>query len=219
MVFAVPGEVRVGEQLLRGVVLYDGERFRVVTPIATERWAIAADTVTRTLVSGGAGQLRRIFLDGQPEVEVVLGSGVQLSVREDGWGSGKIFAVLCDEGGCWVGGAFLYARRRLSQALAYWRREPVGIGQGWEGSSRSSRVYPVPAVGEAVLEYELQRGGEAVLELLDGLGRLVQRRQLGWRGAGQQRERLGLAGLASGVYHWRLRAGAEVVTGVLVVVR
>ncbi len=216
MVFAVPGEIRVGEQLLRGVVLYDGESFRVVTPRTTNRWAIAADTATGTLVSGGAGQLSRIFLDGRPEV--VLGSGVQHFAREYDWQPGRIYALLCDADGCWVGGAFLYAGRRLSQALAYWRRESTGVVERSEGKI-AGRIYPVPALEEVVLEYELQHGGEAVLELLDGLGRVVERRLLGWRAAGQQRERLGLAGLASGVYYWRLRAGTELATGTLVVVR
>jgi len=106
-----------------------------------------------------------------------------------------------------------------SQGLIYLRWKLLSVEEGQKVRGGGGRLYPVPAAEEVVLEYELQHGGEAVLELVDGLGRVVERRLLGWRAAGQQRERLGLAGLASGVYHWRLRAGTEVATGVLVVVR
>jgi uncharacterized delta-60 repeat protein len=74
----------------------------------------------------------------------------------------------------------------------------------------NASVHPNPATTHATLVFDLPDGGMVEWELFDMQGR----RQSGtgaqvWRSAGAQRETIGIAGLASGVYTLVLAHGAE----------
>lgn len=68
-------------------------------------------------------------------------------------------------------------------------------------------VGPNPARAQATLAFSLPAAAEARIEILDALGRTVQRLDLGARSAGAQSARLDVSGLAAGVYSVRLVAG------------
>ena len=65
--------------------------------------------------------------------------------------------------------------------------------------------YPNPFNPAAVVSYSLFRGGHAVLEVYDLLGRTVRAIDAGQQGPGRHEIRLEAVGLSSGVYIYRLR--------------
>jgi hypothetical protein len=157
-------------------------------------------------------------LDLQGDSIAWLGSGIQGVALATLWSTARANVLLPERERLWVGGRMVNAGRRYSQGLAYWKRQPVGV-ELERSLVRTGRSYPVPAHEAVWVEYELELGGEAVLEVVDGLGRVVSHRVLGWRGAGQHRERVELAGMAAGVYRWCIRAGQEQRVGWMVLVR
>jgi hypothetical protein len=157
-------------------------------------------------------------LDLQGDSIAWLGSGIQGVALVTLWSTAWANVLLPERERLWVGGRMVNAGRRYSQGLAYWKRQPVGV-ELERSLVRTGRSYPVPAHEAVWVEYELELGGEAVLEVVDGLGRVVSYRVLGWRGAGRHRERVELAGMAAGVYRWCIRAGQEQRVGWMVLVR
>lgn len=157
-------------------------------------------------------------LDLQGDSIAWLGSGIQGVALVKLWSTAWANVLLPERERLWVGGRMVNAGRRYSQGLAYWKRQPVGV-ELERSLVRTGRSYPVPAHEAVWVEYELELGGEAVLEVVDGLGRVVSHRVLGWRGAGRHRERVELAGMAAGVYRWCIRAGQEQRVGWMVLVR
>ncbi len=203
-----------------GLYVLEADSLRLLMP-TSEEWfrKLAADTLRREIfASTTMARIAKVDLQGD---SIVWIGQVQLPPYE--WGSrafrpGSIHTILLEQKRIWVGGRMTHAGHRYSQGLAYWRRQPLGVEQE-RSRVQAGRSYPVPA-GEAVwVEYELERGGEAVLELVDGLGRVVSRRAVGWREAGRHREQVELAGMAAGVYRWRVQAGQEQRVGWVVVVR
>lgn len=77
---------------------------------------------------------------------------------------------------------------------------------------------PNPAREDATVSFELPEATTVEVQLFDGLGRRVLRRTQGY-GPGVHRQRIDLRQLPAGVYRYQIRAGAEMVTGQLVVSR
>lgn len=80
-------------------------------------------------------------------------------------------------------------------------------------------VGPNPVRASATLQFSLPVATEARIEILDALGRTVQRLDLGTRSAGANSARLNASGLAAGVYSVRLVAGASQTAARISVVR
>lgn len=203
-----------------GLYVLEADSLRLLMPTGEEEFGkLAADTLRREIfASTRMGRLAKVDLQGDSLVWIG-----QVQLPPSYWGSeafrpGRVRALLLEQDKIWVGGEMTHAGHRYSQGLAYWRRQPLGV-EPERSRVRAGRSYPVPASEAVWVEYELERGGEAVLELVDGLGRVVSRRALGWREAGQHREPVELAGMAAGVYRWRVWTGQEQRVGWVVVVR
>jgi hypothetical protein len=200
-----------------GLYVLEADSLRLLMPVVFAKFTV--DTSTGEIFGvTGRGNIARIDLQRD---SVVWFGQIQLPPRD--WGStaftgGDVRTVLVEQDRVWVGGEMTHAGHRYSQGLAYWKRQPVGV-ELERSLVRTGRSYPVPAHEAVWVEYELELGGEAVLEVVDGLGRVVSYRVLGWRGAGRHRERVELAGMAAGVYRWCIRAGQEQRVGWMVLVR
>ena len=82
----------------------------------------------------------------------------------------------------------------------------------------SFAIYPNPTRDRTTAVYHLLRTSEVRLDLIDGLGRLVQRRRLGTQAPGGHSIPLEVAGIAPGTYFLRLTAdqGAVLTRAVLI---
>ena len=78
---------------------------------------------------------------------------------------------------------------------------------------------PNPGRDRVEIGYRLAERGVVELGLYDGSGRLVRQVESGVRESGDQRVVVDVSGLASGTYHYQLRANGQVLTQTLTVVR
>ncbi|MDX1532304.1 MAG: malectin domain-containing carbohydrate-binding protein, partial [Rhodothermales bacterium] len=96
---------------------------------------------------------------------------------------------------------------------------PAANASAGTPEARPLEVYPNPAAAAATFEYGLAESVPVRLELYDGLGRRVAVLVDATQEAGTHRVRFDRAALASGVYHWRLRAGDRTESGRLTLAR
>ena len=87
------------------------------------------------------------------------------------------------------------------------------------GEPLAVSVAPNPARGTAAVSLGLPRAGEVSVALYDGLGRRVAVLHGGWLDAGRHEVALDASGLPPGVYVVRVRAGEQVRTARVTVVR
>lgn len=105
-----------------------------------------------------------------------------------------------------------------SRAVNRWELgEPVGVGD--KPSFHLGRVTPMPIRRLAVVEFQLAREGEAVLELFDLSGRRVRTLTSGAQPAGHHLALLDAGQLPAGLYLLRLRAGERQALRRVVVMR
>jgi hypothetical protein len=95
--------------------------------------------------------------------------------------------------------------------------EPVGVGD--PPAFQLGRVTPMPVRRLAVVEFQLARESEAVLELFDLSGRRVRTLVSGAQAAGHHLALLDAGQLPAGLYLLRLRAGERQALRRLVVMR
>lgn len=65
-------------------------------------------------------------------------------------------------------------------------------------------AYPNPATGSIQIPFILRQAANLNLEIIDATGKLIVRRNLGLRSAGEQMIQADLDGLSAGIYHYRL---------------
>lgn len=75
---------------------------------------------------------------------------------------------------------------------------------------RIAQIYPNPFNASAQIAFELPRPAAVAFSVFDITGRLIDRRDLGWRNAGKHTVAWNGAATASGIYLFRLENGAEV---------
>ncbi|HRH39121.1 MAG TPA: T9SS type A sorting domain-containing protein, partial [Flavobacteriales bacterium] len=78
-------------------------------------------------------------------------------------------------------------------------------------------LMPNPTTGSTQVLFELRKSSSVRLEVIDGLGRTVQRSDLGVRPAGEQRTTLDATALANGSYLVRITTNNGVRTARMVV--
>lgn len=105
-------------------------------------------------------------------------------------------------------GTMMYGEQVVAEEAAPAAAEALALSVG-----------PNPARASLALAFSLPAASDARLEVVDALGRMVQRLDLGARGAGAQTARLDVSGLAAGVYSVRLVAGAAQTATQISVVR
>ncbi len=93
---------------------------------------------------------------------------------------------------------------------------PVGVEEPVSGTD-ALNVLPNPATGTTQVLFTLRRSGAVRMEVLDAMGRTVQRSDLGQRPMGEQRATLDVATLAKGTYVLRLSTDNAMRTARLVV--
>ena len=88
-------------------------------------------------------------------------------------------------------------------------------------SPRIAGSYPNPvgATGSATILYDLPVAARAELRLYDPIGRLVERRDLGYGQGAGKRLAIDCAGLAAGVYTYEIRTGQGAARGSMTVLR
>jgi beta-glucanase (GH16 family) len=94
-------------------------------------------------------------------------------------------------------------------------------GEGDEANASSALVlgnnFPNPVVHDARIDFELPRSSHVTIQLFDTLGRLVRTIAEGDYSSGSHRVTFDAAGLPSGTYLYRLRAGQYVESRTLIV--
>ena len=70
-----------------------------------------------------------------------------------------------------------------------------------------SVVYPHPVSGQAVVEFQLAKAGNAEMRLYDATGRQITMQQLGYLAAGDQQVALPVAELSAGCYYYQVKVG------------
>jgi hypothetical protein len=104
---------------------------------------------------------------------------------------------------------------------------PVVYAEPWASAPAASAsatagevaAYPNPFGAATRLAFTLDRGTDVTLVVYDVRGREVARLVEGWLEAGAHEARFDASALPSGLYLYRLQAGAEVQTGRLTVLR
>jgi hypothetical protein len=87
------------------------------------------------------------------------------------------------------------------------------------GGVTLGRSIPNPGRDRVEISYHVGARGEVELGLYDGAGRLVRVVERGVRESGEQRVVVDVSDLASGQYHYQLRANGQVLTQTLTIVR
>jgi hypothetical protein len=95
----------------------------------------------------------------------------------------------------------------------------AGVSEDHPSLRLRSRVYPNPFGGVSTMEFFLSRTREVELEVYDLSGRRLERVYRGVLGEGNHALSLDAAGYSPGLYFYRLRAGRDVSTGKLLIVR
>jgi hypothetical protein len=97
--------------------------------------------------------------------------------------------------------------------------EAVEVEVGGPSAFALHGAFPNPSQGRATIRYALPEAAVVELSVYDALGRKVRTLVDGAEQQGRQKVRFDAAGLASGTYFVRLRAGGHVETETLVLVR
>lgn len=119
------------------------------------------------------------------------------------------------------------ASSRLDLAFSNWddatyvfeAPEPTSVGPAPVASLGDLRAFPSPFNPQTVLSYRLGAPASVQIRLLDVRGREVDRIDAGWQDAGTHTQPWRPRGLASGVYFYRVEAGAQAATGKVVLAR
>lgn len=89
---------------------------------------------------------------------------------------------------------------------------PIATGIVENDNIQDLVVFPNPTVNNVQVDMNLVEGGQASVQLIDPLGRVVEERDLGQLSAGQQRFMLNLQDHTAGLYTMRLIQGNNLVT-------
>lgn len=167
---------------------------------------IGPDTLTADVARGSSDNASQ-FADGPTSYSLARGIG---PVRYDLYsrGSGQ-------PAGYWR--ATLAFARIGDQT--YGTRVVAGEDEPATTEALALSVGPNPVRASAQVAISLPAAAEARIEIVDALGRTVQRLDLGTRSAGAQSVRLDVSGLAAGVYSVRLVAGEAQTAARISVVR
>ena len=84
-------------------------------------------------------------------------------------------------------------------------REAVDLLEASQGIRLDQNI-PNPAMGTTTIRFELGQIRDVMLEVRDGMGRLVSSKDMGTLGAGLHNMELNLDGWASGLYTYTLSA-------------
>ncbi len=186
--------------------------------------------VSLTIQSGGsmetsgpsADHLRVFYvLDGGAEVPVAQRAGnfngdAPETVGVSGLGGSTLQLVIRAKT---TGGSETYTWDDVSVTSGAAPSAAALAGLATAPEAQPTRVYPNPTAAAATLAYALAEPADVRLEVYDALGRRVAVLADGPHEAGSHRAPFDGAGLAGGVYHWRLVAGGRVEAGQFVLAR